>query len=403
MAKLRHRSISKRTVEALSAAKDTVFWDGGLKGFGVRVYPSGSKVYVVQSRGPAGPKRVALGRHGVISADQARRRAAAMLARIKAGEDPRAEARARRAAGPTVAELAARYVREHVEVRCKPSTARTARQVVDGHILPALGKLPISALERGRVADLHYRLRATPAAANKAIDTLSRMLNRAEAWGLAPPGGNPCRFVARYRTRRRERFLTEAEFRRLGGVLAAMEAEGRLSAHAAAAIRLLMLTGCRCGEILDLRWDDVHLEARELRLRDSKTGPRVVPLSPAAARVLAAVPRVAGNPWVIVGRKPGGRLLQITYHWHRVRARAGLEDVRAHDLRHSFASRALALGESLTMIGKLLGHSKIQTTARYAHLARASVKASAAKVAASIGADILPERSATDAGRAALS
>ena len=391
MAKLRHGPISKRTVEALSAAKDTVFWDGGLKGFGVRVYPSGSKVYVVQSRGPAGPKRIALGRHGVISADQARRRAAALLARIKAGEDPRAEVRARRAAGPTVAELAARYFREHVEVRCKPSTARTTRQVVDGHILPALGKLPISALGRGRVAELHYRLRATPAAANKAVDTLSRMLNRAEAWGLAPPGGNPCRFVPRYRTRRRERFLTEAEFRRLGGVLAAMEAEGRVSAHAAAAIRLLMLTGCRCGEILDLRWEDVHLEARELRLRDSKTGPRAVPLSPAAARVLAQVPRVAGNPWVIVGRKPGGRLSQLTCQWHRVRARAGLEDVRVHDLRHSFASRALALGESLAMIGRLLGHSRIQTTARYAHLARDSVKSSAAKVAASIGADILPE------------
>ena len=217
------------------------------------------------------------------------------------------------------------------------------------------------------------------------------MLNRAEAWGLAPPGGNPCRFVARYRTRRRERFLTEAEFRRLGRVLAAMEAEGRLSAHAAAAIRLLMLTGCRCGEILDLRWEDVHPEAGELRLRDSKTGPRAVPLSPAAARVLAELPRVAGNPWVIVGRKPGGRLSQITYHWHRVRARAGLEDVRVHDLRHSFASRALALGESLAMIGRLLGHSKIQTTARYAHLAGDSVKLSAAKVAASIGADILPD------------
>ena len=401
MAKLEYRSISNRTVEALSVKKDTVFWDSGLKGFGVRVYPSGSKVYVVQSRGPWGSKRITVGRHGVISSDQARQRAASILARIKAGEDPLPKRPARGNPGPTVAELAERYLREHVEVRCKPSTVKSTRQVVDGHILPALGELPISELGRERVSNLHYSLRGTPTAANKATETLSRMLNRAEAWGLTPPGSNPCRFMAKYKTRRLERFLTEEEFRRLGRVLAAMEAEGRVSAHAAAAIRLLMLTGCRCGEILDLRWGDVHLEAKELRLRDGKTGPRVVPLSPAAARVLAAVPRVAGNPWVIVGRKPGGRLLQITYHWHRVRARAGLEDVRAHDLRHSFASRALALGESLTMIGKLLGHSKIQTTARYAHLARDSVKASAEKVAASIGADILPEGSG--AGRAALS
>ena len=131
-----------------------------------------------------------------------------------------------------------------------------------------------------------------------------------------------------------------------------------------------------------------------LCLSDSKTGPRVVPLSPAAARVLAGLPHAADNPWVIAGRKPGTRLSHIAYHWYRVRDRADLEDVRLHDLRHSFASRALALGESLPMIGKLLGHSKIQTTARYAHLARDSVQESAARVAASIGADILPSGSA---------
>ena len=205
-----------------------------------------------------------------------------------------------------------------------------------------------------------------------------------------PRGGNPCRAVAKYRTRRLERFLTEEEFRRLGQVLDTLEAEGRLPVHAAAALRLLMLTGCRCGEITTLRWEDVDLEAKEIRLRDSKTGPRVVPLSPGAARVLAGLPRDAGNPWVIAGRKPDSRLSHIVYYWYRVRERAELDDVRIHDLRHSFASRALALGESLPTIGKLLGHSKIQTTARYAHLARDSVQESAARVAASIGADLLP-------------
>ena len=191
---------------------------------------------------------------------------------------------------------------------------------------------------------------------------------------MVPAGGNPCRFVTKYRSRRFERFLTEEEFRRLGRVLDELEAEERLPVYAAAALRLLMLTGCRCSEIMTLRWEDVHLEVSEIRLRDSKTGPRVVPLSPAAARVLAGLPHAADNPWVIAGRKPGTRLSHIAYHWYRVRDRADLEDVRLHDLRHSFASRALALGESLPMIGKLLGHSKIQTTARYAHLARDSVQ-----------------------------
>ena len=390
MAKLQYRSISRRTVEALPAAKDTVYWDNELTGFGVRVYPSDTKVYMVQSRGPGGLKRVTVGRHGVISADRARRRAALIIARIKAGEAPLAAPMAREATGPTVADLAERYFREHVAVRCKPGTAKLHRRVVRKHILPEFGKLPVAAVCREHVTDLHYRLRHVPAMANQVIVTLSRMLNQAEIWGLVPEGGNPCRFVVKYRQRKRERFLTEEEFRRLGRVLATLEATGRVPLHGAAAIRLLMLTGCRRNEILTLRWEDVHLDVNELRLRDSKTGPRTVPLSPAAVKVLAGLPRAAGNPWVIAGRRPGARLSDFNSHWYRVRSRAGLEDVRLHDLRHSFASRALALGESLPMIGKLLGHTKIQTTARYAHLARDSIHVSAARVAASIGADILP-------------
>ena len=287
-----------------------------------------------------------------------------------------------------MAKLAERYLREHVELRCKPATAKGYRQVIDKHILPVLDKVPIAEFRREDVANLHYRLRGTPTAANRAVADLSRMLNRAEAWDLLPAGGNPCRGMAKYRTRRHERFLTEREFRRLGRALDELEAEGRLSAHAAGALRLLMLTGCRAGEILTLRWADVDLEAGEIRLTDSKTGPRTVPLPPAAVRVLAGLPRPAGNPWVIAGREPGTRLSHMAYYLYRVRERAGLDHVRIHDLRHSFASRALALGESLTMIGKLLGHTKIQTTARYAHLARDSVNESVARVAASIGGDL---------------
>ncbi len=388
-------------MEALSVEKDTVFWDRELMGFGVRAYPSGSRYYVVQSRGPDGQKRVTVGRHGVISADQARRRAAQIINRIKAGEEPVPEPLpAKLAGGPTVAELAARYLEEHVLVRCKASTARTHRQIVGKHLLPELGKLPAAAVGREHVTALHYKLRHTPATANMVIAALSQMIKRGEDWGLISEGGNPCRFVVKYRQRKRERFLTEEEFRRLSRVLGTLEAAGRVPVHAAAAIRLLMLTGCRRNEILTLRWEDVHLEVNELRLRDSKTGPRAVPLSPAAVKIIAGLPRAAGNPWVIAGRRPGARLSDFNSHWYCVRTRAGLEDVRLHDLRHSFASRALALGESLPMIGKLLGHTKIQTTARYAHLACDSIHVSAARVAASIGADILPATLMPDASRA---
>ena len=389
MPRLKKKSLSNRVVDALTPGeKEFMCWDRELPGFGVRVYPNGCKSYMVQRKGPRGTKRIVVGRHGVITADEARQQGAVVLTRIEAGDEPETGRDA--AGGPTVAVLAERYLREHVAIRCKPNTVKGYRQSIERHILPKLGKVPIGELDRTHVAELHYRLRKTPVAANDTVGALSRMLNRAEAWGLLPAGSNPCRFVTRNPTRRLERFLTEDEFRRLGQALDDLQAEDRVPVHAAAAIKLLMLTGCRSGEILTLRWDDVELERNEIKLRDSKTGPRTVPLSPAAARVLGGLPRLADNPWVIAGRDHGERQKHIAYYWYRVRERAGLDDVRVHDLRHSFASRALALGEDLTMIGKLLGHRKIQTTSRYAHLARDSVKESAALVAASIFADIMP-------------
>ena len=387
MAKLKRTTISRRTVEGLSVEKDTVYWDRALSGFGVRVYASGSKVYVAQTRARGRSKRVVVGRHGVITAEQARRRAALIIARIKSGEEAVAPS-TRAPKGPTVAELTERYLREHVDVRCKASTAKKVRRTLNKHILPEFGDDPIHAVGRERISALHCRLHRTPSVANDAVNTLSVMFNLAETWRMVPEGMNPCPHVAKYKVRRRERFLTEVEFTRLGRMLSEAEAQGQISNHAAAAIRLLMLTGCRRNEILRLRWDEVDLERNELRLRDSKTGPRAVPLSPAAARVLANRPRVPGNPWVIPGGIRGEHLRTVDAPWWKVRGRAGLDDVRLHDLRHSFASRALALGESLPVIGKLLGHTQVQTTARYAHLAGDSVKEAAARIAASIGADI---------------
>ena len=164
-----------------------------------------------------------------------------------------------------------------------------------------------------------------------------------------------------------------------------------VSAHAVAAIRLLLLTGCRKGEILNLRWDQVDLEGGELNLPDTKTGPRTISLSPEAAAVLSRIPRLADNPFVIPGKLKGKAMRNLNDPWDIICERAGLEDMRLHDCRHSYASRALALGESLPMIGRLLGHTQVETTARYAHLARDSVRESAVRVADSIAADIFPD------------
>ena len=263
-------TITEHTVDALAVGKDTVVWDRALTGFGVRVYPSGAKVYVVQARGPQGTKRITVGRHGVIGAQEARRRAALIIARIRAGDEPVPEAQ--KTETITVAALTARYLREHVAVRCKPTTAAQYRLAIERYIVPALGTIPVSSLRRAQVADLQHALSDRPTMANLVVAMLSRMIDHAMAWGVAGEISNPCRFVPKYRTRRRERFLTDAEFQRLGRVLDEMEAEGRISPHAAAAIRLLMLTGCRRNEILTLRWEDVRLDAQELHLTDSKTG-----------------------------------------------------------------------------------------------------------------------------------
>ena len=387
MAKLNRTTISRRTVERLVADRDTVYWDSELLGFGVRVYPTGRKVYVVQTRAEGRDgKRVTVGRHGVITPEEARRRAAHIISRIKAGEDPIPEPLATEATGPTVAELAAKYLEEVVEVRLKPVSAYSYRGTIETHILPALGRKRALSLDHAAVSAFHHALGKTPAAANRAVEMLFRIYRAAEERELIPEGSNPCRQVTMNRQHRHERFLTDAEFRRLGRVLDEAEERGGAEAHAAMAIRLLLLTGCRKGEVLKLCWDDINLAEREMRLRDAKTGPRTVQLSPAAAAVLARAPRVEGNPHVVPGMRPGSRMGDLQRPWERIRKRAGLEDMRLHDCRHSFASRALALGESLPTIGKLLGHSHMKTTARYAHLARDSVHESARRVSESVEA-----------------
>ena len=391
MAVLQYRALSSRTVAALTVDRDTVFWDRELKGFGVRIHPTGGKVYVAQARGPNGQKRVTVGRHPLIGAEQARQRAALIITRIKAGEDPvPLPLAAKFAGGPTVADLARRYLEDHVAVRCKPKTARTALSVVNRHIVPTLGRLPLAAVERRHVMELHESLCETPAMANMTVATLTHMYALARGWDMAPEDCDPCRSIPMNPKRRRERFLTDAEFTRLGQVLEEVSGNGsRVSAGAVATIRLLMLTGCRRNEILTLRWEHVDLNAVEIHLADAKTGARTVHLSQSAARVLAALPRTPGNPWVIPGNKPGRHMTDIDAAWETIRAQAGLHDVRIHDIRHSFASRALALGEGLPIIGRLLGHRRVDTTARYAHLARDSVRESAERIAASLDPDVL--------------
>ena len=226
---------------------------------------------MVQTRGPTGSlRRVTIGRDTKMTAEAARRTAAEVIDRISSGEDPFP---APPTPEPTVADLAERYMKAHVEVNCRPGTVGIFRRVVDLYILPELGALKISAVDRSHVSDLHFKMRDKPYQANQTISVLAKMFNLADKWGWRPSARNPCKGVPRYKVEQHhERYLTREEFFRLGEAIRAAPAEGLASAHAAAAIRVLVLTGCRRNEILGLRWDDLNFDSGEMRLLDSKTG-----------------------------------------------------------------------------------------------------------------------------------
>ncbi len=373
--------LTKRTLDGLKPrpdGKDLFVWDDDMPRFGVRLTPAGRGSYLVQYRtADGGQRRHSFAKLGITTPDEARATARQLLAAVDRGEDPSRE-RADYRRAPTVSELGARLLAEHVAVRCKPSTAAEYRRAVELFINPVLGTMKVADVKRADIAALHHSDRHRPYQANRTLGVLSKMFALAEMWGLRSENTNPCRGVPKYREEKRERFLSSDEFQRLGATLAQCEREGSESAHVVGAIRLLALTGCRLGEVLNLRWE--HVRPGALDLPDSKTGAKRVPIGAAAEAVLQAIPRLDGNPFVIVGAKPGARLQDIQRPWRRIRARAGLPGLRIHDLRHSFASAAVSGGESLPMIGKMLGHTQPNTTHRYAHLADDPVRASASRV-----------------------
>ena len=381
--------LTKRVVDQITPGdKETMHWDDELRGFGVRVWPSGRKVYMVMSRVKGRLRRITIGTHGAFTAEKARARAHELLSEAKNGRDPAKELdQARRA--PTMKGLGERFLQEHVTVRCKPATRAEYKRSVELFINPKLGTRKVTDVERKDVAEFHQELQHIPYQANRTLGVLSKMFNLAEVWGFRPDGSNPCRHVKKYAEQKRERFLDPAETAELGQVLREVEQDGSETKAAVNAIRLLMLTGCRLSEIMTLKWEEVDLKARELRLPDSKTGAKVVPFGKTAAAVLKGIEKLDDNPHVITGRNPASHLTDLQHPWRRIRLKAGLDGVRIHDLRHSYASGALALGEGLPMIGKLLGHTQVQTTARYAHLARDSLKIAGSRVSDTIGAAML--------------
>src|SRR6516165_8446047 len=379
--------LTKRIADATKPAPDReIFrWDSELRGFGLRVKPTGVKSYIIQYRTPAGTsRRMTIGQHGVLTSEEARKEAKIQLGRVAKGDDPAADKAAARN-GISFAAFAERYLSDHAATKKKPSSVRMDQINLKKHILPALGRKRLDSVSRADVVRLHHSMRATPGAANRCLALLSKMLNLAEQWGERPDGSNPCRHVEKYRENKRNRFLSAAELARLGAACQRCEQDGTISPSFLALVRLLIFTGARLSEIQKAQWDWVDFETGVLRLPDSKTGAKLIMLPAPALEVLARLPRMEGNPYVITG-EDNRYLVNVWKQWAILREVAELKNIRLHDLRHSFASVGAAGGMPLNLIGGLLGHRQTQTTLRYAHLAADPLKAAANQIAGVIAA-----------------
>ncbi len=360
--------LSQRSVDTLKPRKSAYdVRDRELKGFGVRVLPSGNKRYFIHSQHNGCRVWKIVGQSGSIGVDDARERARVMLASIRNGSGEGAAILPDTSFETVADEVFRRYARNW-----KPSTLSVNRGYYRNQILPWFQGRLITDITAQDVKQWFASLHDTPVAADRSAPILSVIMRQAEVYGYRPEGTNPCKGIRRYRRQGRERFLSTAEIRRLGEVLANYEAD---HPQAVAIIRLLLLTGCRKGEIVTLKWR--FYREGKLFLPDSKVGPRTIWLSSAARAILDNLPRTAA--WVFPSPRTDSSLSAeaVDMVWYRVRAEADLHDVRLHDCRHTYASMALAQGETVLTIGRLLGHKNPATTLKYTHLSDAMVREAA--------------------------
>lgn len=362
--------ITKKLVDQVQPAdREIMVFDSVLKGFVLRISPGGTKTYAVRYRmGGRGSalRTVTIGRHGSPwTPDQARTEAERLLATARTGTDPAEERKAKLAKAFTVAELADRYVSQHLEMKNKATTQKEFKRIVESIIKPEIGTRTVESITRGDISALHHRLRETPRQANLTLSVLSKAFNLAEVWGFRQDGSNPCRLIERYKENHRERFLSDAEVARLGEAMAESEANGSERASTLNGIRLLLLTGCRLGEVLALRWEDVDLDAGVLKIRDAKAGGRLHSIGAQTMAFLSELPRE--GDWILRATDPGTPLSAGTlqFAWRRVRERVGLDDVRLHDLRHTHGTYAGQAGANAFLVRDKLGHKTLAMTGRY--------------------------------------
>lgn len=361
--------LTKRAVDQAAAPEtgsQAFVWDSEVRGFGLRITPAGTKSYIFQYRTASyGGRRKTIGKHGAITVDQAREIARDWYAEVRKGGDPAATFRAHREA-PTVGQLCDEYLTRHAKQNKRPRSVVGDTSLIDRFIRPAMGRKKAHEVVLADVERLAASLGERRTTANRLVALMSKMFNLARRWKWCET--NPTEGWQKHAETKRERYLSTEELARLLTVL-----DGHPNRRACNIVRMLLLTGARRGEVFGMTWPNIDLNVGRWTKPAHTTKQKrteIIPLSETAVDLLREIREdaPADAVYVFPGDVAGEPVTTIKTFWGQVRRDAGINDVRLHDLRHTFASHLVSSGQSLETIGRLLGHTQPQTTARYAHL-----------------------------------
>ena len=361
--------ISSRTVSAFkgTAGKDMCLWDTEVKGFGLRVQPSGRRSYIYKFRTTDGRRRNRkIGEPESLTAESARRIVLGMVSDAALGKmviDDKPKQKS-----ITMRKMCDLYLEDYARLHKKPKSVEDDTRYIEKDIKPRLGSKSLSEIRSKDIVKIHSSLAGTPIKANRLLALLSKIFNLSEEWEYRDANTNPTQHIRKYKETPRERFLTQDEIVNLEKVLADAERKNEVSPSVIHALRVLLMTGARLQEVLTMKWEYVDFEEGKINLPDSKSGKKTIWLSDKARDYINAIPHKRGNPFVFPGQRTGSRLVNLQKPWRKLREIAEIEDVRIHDLRHTYASLAVSQNLSLPIVGKLLGHKSAKSTERYAHL-----------------------------------
>ena len=355
---------NKKIDQLIPDTKSYIVWDNEIRGFGVRVNLNSKKTFILKYRVGQGRsariRKPVIGTYGVMKVDEARKIARKWLLEASEGNDPKEVDKTT----ILLKDFCNVYLQQHANIKKKLSSVIEDKRLMRLHIIPNFGNVCLKEITRAMITKHHQSMYQTPHGANRFLSLMSKMMNLAERWEYRPLNSNPCRHIERYKEEGRQIYLSMEQIEKIGHVIKQMEQTE--SIFVLSAIKLLLFTGRRTGEILTLKWDYIDFENSKMNLPDTKTGAKSFFFSPTVKQILLNLPNKEG--FVFKSVLKDKRVTTVRHIWKKICKLAKIENVRVHDLRHTYASLAVQNGYSLPIISKMLGHADIKTTQRYAHL-----------------------------------